>query len=64
MRSRAPVNSVPPYTLNPPPTAKFLPIPAPPVNLIAPSAAYDPVRVCCVLLVNVLTPDVWKVSLI
>ena len=64
LRSRAPDNSVPPYTLSPPPTAKFLPIPAPPVSLTAPSAAYVPVRVCSVLFVNVLTPDVPNVSLI
>ena len=64
LRSNALLSSVLPYTLRPSPIARFLPIAAPPVNLIAPSAAYDPVSVCWVFAVNVLTPDVWKVSLI
>ena len=45
LRSKLPVNSVLPCTLAPPPTAKFLAIPAPPVTLTPPSAAYEPARV-------------------
>ena len=64
LRSSDPVNSVLPYILALPPTARFLARPIPPENLPAPSAAYEPVRVCSVLFVAVTTPETPKVSLI